>query len=222
MPKPASEFLDLRIVEQHLDAAARDVAERAGRGFHQAVSGSLRHIPSLQFDSPLEVLFWIWWEAGVFFGPFNFSDELSLSTQCEVVVRGQLYRVDFLIEPTRPELAGSRDWTPIAVEVDGHGFHERTPEQVAWRDRRDRALQAAGWRVFHFSFSEFTRDPAGCVAEVFIYAREQWNRVSMRYHLERATNARGSVHPPTTRPLGESQPVDGSGVSSVDPVPTLG
>lgn len=54
----------------------------------------------------------------------------------------------------------------IAVEIDGHAFHERTQEQ-AFRDKsRDRILQAEGWLVFRFTGSEAHRDPDRCVKEV--------------------------------------------------------
>lgn len=46
-------------------------------------------------------------------------------------------------------------------------YHERTRAQVRHRDRRDRDLQAAGWRLMHFSGSEFHRNPAKCVDEVW-------------------------------------------------------
>jgi very-short-patch-repair endonuclease len=62
-------------------------------------------------------------------------------------IEGQKYCVDFVVTP-RTERKG---WIPIAVELDGHAFHERTPAQVSHRDSRDRALQRAGWKVFHLT-----------------------------------------------------------------------
>lgn len=57
------------------------------------------------------------------------------------------YRVDFAL------IGGANDLR-IAVECDGHDFHERTKEQ-ARRDRsRDRALSAAGWTVLRFTGRE--------------------------------------------------------------------
>jgi len=47
----------------------------------------------------------------------------------------------------------------IAVECDGHDYHERTREQ-AERDRsRDRELQKSGWVVMRFTGREIHRDP---------------------------------------------------------------
>jgi len=54
----------------------------------------------------------------------------------------------------------------VAVEVDGHDFHERTKQQ-AQRDRsRDRFLTASGWKVLRFTGSEIYRDAKKCAAEV--------------------------------------------------------
>jgi len=64
-------------------------------------------------------------------------------------------------------------WKPIAIEVDGHAFHERTREQVERRNERDRALQQAGWTVFHFSFTEMSARPEACILEVFDFAHKQ-------------------------------------------------
>jgi very-short-patch-repair endonuclease len=55
---------------------------------------------------------------------------------------------------------------PVVIEVDGHEFHERTPEQ-AERDRsRDRAMAAAGTMVLRFTGREINRDASACAQEV--------------------------------------------------------
>lgn len=54
----------------------------------------------------------------------------------------------------------------IAIELDGHDFHERTKEQ-ARRDRsRDRALTIAGWCVLRFTGSEIYRGAWECVDDL--------------------------------------------------------
>lgn len=83
-------------------------------------------------------------------------------------------RVDFLIHcyaywPRLPE-PKSECWRTLAVECDGHNFHERTKEQAA-RDRaRDRNLQMRGIEVFRFTGSELWRDPWGCAGQVIEWA----------------------------------------------------
>jgi hypothetical protein len=60
----------------------------------------------------------------------------------------------------------------IAVEIDGHSFHERTKEQAA-RDRsRDRALVRDGIRVLQFTGAEAYADADRCAREVVqVYER---------------------------------------------------
>lgn len=68
-------------------------------------------------------------------------------------------RLDFVVHPYV-----GRTWR-IAIECDGHDFHERTAEQ-AERDRsRDRALTATGWSVLRFTGREIWRDPFAVVAD---------------------------------------------------------
>jgi very-short-patch-repair endonuclease len=54
----------------------------------------------------------------------------------------------------------------LAVEVDGHQWHEATQHQVQNDKSRDRKLTAAGWQVLRFTGSEVYRAPAACVREV--------------------------------------------------------
>lgn len=70
-------------------------------------------------------------------------------------------RVDFLITFAFHGVA-----IELAVECDGHAFHERTKAQAAHDRRRDRELQRAGFEVFRFTGSELHRDPARCGFEV--------------------------------------------------------
>lgn len=53
----------------------------------------------------------------------------------------------------------------IAVECDGHSFHERTKEQAASDRSRDRMLAEGGWTVLRFTGSELYANPSGCVEE---------------------------------------------------------
>jgi very-short-patch-repair endonuclease len=64
---------------------------------------------------------------------------LPVPTYFDVVIVPQqpigFYRVDFAIPAKEMRLV---------VEVDGHGFHEKTKEQAAKDKRRDRDLQQEG------------------------------------------------------------------------------
>ncbi len=57
----------------------------------------------------------------------------------------------------------------LAVEVDGHDFHEKTQQQAEWDKRRDRFLVLGGWRVIRFTGSEVYRDVSKCVFEVLAH-----------------------------------------------------
>jgi len=123
----------------------------------------LEQMEAAKCESPLEYAFMAWWEA---LALVNDCRYISLRPQFAIVTsQRKEYRVDFLIVIE----GGPR----VAVELDGHAFHERTKEQVKLRDSRDRDLQADGWKVFHFSGSEIFEDCARCVGDVMAYARSR-------------------------------------------------
>lgn len=71
------------------------------------------------------------------------------------------WRLDFALTVFRHTLPIGR----IAIECDGHDYHERTKEQAA-RDRsRDRTLQAQGWLILRFTGAEIYRDALSCTLE---------------------------------------------------------
>jgi very-short-patch-repair endonuclease len=72
------------------------------------------------------------------------------------------YRVDFLLL----HRFGLDDAGAIAIEIDGHEFHEKTKEQAARDKKRDRELQKLGIKVFRFTGSEVWKDPYGCAHQV--------------------------------------------------------
>lgn len=71
-----------------------------------------------------------------------------------------------LIRPDYAFILPGSHATKIVVELDGHDFHERTPEQAQSDKSRDRALQALGWHVLRFTGREVLRDPERCLHEV--------------------------------------------------------
>lgn len=74
--------------------------------------------------------------------------------------------LQYEVEGHRVDLALISAERRIAVEADGHPWHERSPEQAA-RDRaRDRALQRAGWMILRFTGTELVRDGGGCAREI--------------------------------------------------------
>lgn len=74
------------------------------------------------------------------------------------------YRVDFLITYREPEQKKAYP-VSVAVECDGHDFHEKTKEQAQRDKKRDRDLLALGLHTIRFTGSEIWADPFKCVQE---------------------------------------------------------
>jgi very-short-patch-repair endonuclease len=173
------------VVREHVQWAAEAVGQWASVSFQQAMTSMLTAEDhwGVPLESPLEAIFYIWWEAMTGDNPDSHYNRLfELQTQRDVTIGESRFRLDFVVElkgdeRTRIEAAGLR-WAPIAVEVDGHAFHEKTAEQVAHRNRRDRLLQSDGWTVFHFSWSELTTNPTLCVGEVMGAATARWQTLT--------------------------------------------
>lgn len=79
---------------------------------------------------------------------------ISPKTQVRV---GQ-YRIDWSAE--------LRNGKRLAVELDGHDFHEKTKEQASKDKRKDRHLISCGYTVIRFSGSDVWNDPFFCCREV--------------------------------------------------------
>lgn len=121
------------------------------------------------FDSPLEAVFDMWWQA---MSRMNHIDHgITLVPQKAVEVNGRRYRLDFSVEPTFDYMRVRAEygvvWPLIGVELDGHDYHERTREQVIQRNERDRDLQSAGWLILHYSGSELVKDPYACLTDCY-------------------------------------------------------
>lgn len=93
-------------------------------------------------------------------GPLVDSSTLTLLPQARVGP----YRLDFLLTYD----CGVSPYEPIhlAVECDGHEFHERTKQQAQRDKQRDRFLQGAGYRVLRFTGAEIWADAASCAEQV--------------------------------------------------------
>lgn len=88
-------------------------------------------------------------------------------------------RLDFLISYMM-----HKSLIEIAVECDGHDYHERTKQQAAKDRSRDRALQALGLKVFRFTGSEIYADARGCAVEV-LDAIEEFQTATIVDDMER-------------------------------------
>lgn len=156
-PKSTAHWLSNEFVQEHIARSAQYVYNVAASP--QCLFG---------LESPLEAAFDVWWRALSMTSRIN-GYELMLIPQKEAQAAGRTYRLDFAIEPDGMKAHRAYEvgvTVPLlCIELDGHDFHERTKEQVAYRNQRDRDLSAAGWQVLHFSGTEFHRDPEKCVLE---------------------------------------------------------
>jgi very-short-patch-repair endonuclease len=116
-------------------------------------------------------------DARAIVGPFASmilaSDDCSCMClpQLDVAMGAKRYRLDFAFIGLA---AGGRQ-VRIAVELDGHDFHERTKEQASKDKKRDRVLAANGWVVLRFTGSDVYRDPAAVLDEIVKLAnRASW------------------------------------------------
>src|SRR5262245_28294132 len=113
-----------------------------------------------QLESPLEAIFLAAWAAN---RVLALGVVYDCAPQQELCFGDWQMRVDFAFtDPFRPS-------TKLVVELDGHDFHEKTKEQAALRNQRDRVLQRNGWTVFHFSGAEVYKDIERCVDEVVAF-----------------------------------------------------
>lgn len=186
---PRNQYADLPVVREHMVRASKYLGDTVARKYLETTDRMIS-VGMGRSESPLELLFWLW------FGALDLAnahgapgDLIYLSTQEPVQLQGENFRIDFVIHVTefawsRAVEAGVMKLPLIAVEVDGHAFHERTPAQVAHRDRRDRLLQQAGWTVFHYSWTEFTKTPEHCIQEVYDFASNAAINLMRQYSLE--------------------------------------
>lgn len=114
--------------------------------------------------SPIEILFWFAFELMQY---DIFGDSMMwLMPQFEVPTAKHNYYVDFAVDG----VSGLN----IAIECDGHDFHEKTKEQVAHDNERDYNLKMAGWDILHFSGSQIYNAPFKCARQTINYVVEEY------------------------------------------------
>jgi len=116
--------------------------------------------------------------AGAYY--IQLGDELTLIPQVEVLANGTRYRIDIGVTRTIEVFRGHRERVCVAVECDGHDFHERTKEQAERDKARDRDLQTLGWHVARFTGSEIFRDPEAAAEKVWKMSSDLMQQASER------------------------------------------
>lgn len=93
------------------------------------------------------------------------------------------YRIDFVYTY---DIDGIGVPAKVAVELDGHEFHERTKEQARRDKAKDRYLQQLGYYIFRYTGSEIVNDPAKCIGEVMRFADDKYTEVNRFADIEKA------------------------------------
>lgn len=87
--------------------------------------------------------------------------------------------------------------TQLAIECDGHDFHDRTKQQAAYDRSRDRELLLAGIPTIRFTGSEIVHSPERCASEALrIFAKidaEAWRVAWLSRQTEARTGTRVEI-----------------------------
>jgi very-short-patch-repair endonuclease len=126
--------------------------QRVAATFEQSIKGDLnRH----DITSPVEQIFLMEWR----FLEIDQKHAVTIRPQTQLTIASAVYRIDFAVS-----WPGQKH--KLAIEIDGHEFHEKTKAQAA-RDRaRERSIIREGYTIMRFTGSEVFSNPRKCVNEV--------------------------------------------------------
>lgn len=174
---PDERWPDMLSIPNVVDEAKR-AAHRAAERLYDGLMTHFRDAATQGcFGSPIEAIFFAHFAAIVELRDLRFH----LSPQHTVTCGERNYRLDFAVFPSDTDMVWEAHvcgaaFPMTAIELDGHDFHERTKDQVAYRDQRDRDLQVAGWRVLHYSGSVLNRDPSEAAENAYAACHDAWTK----------------------------------------------
>lgn len=132
-------------IEHAMEQALRDVADWCGAAQCDFHSGyTLKEVRALIAEGKLPLCH------------FAIFDQVQVGR----------YRTDFLL--VFAGQGGGHCY--VAVECDGHDFHERTKQQAEHDRRRDRDIQGMGLSVLRFTGSEIWRSPTRTAWDCLVQA----------------------------------------------------
>lgn len=151
----------------------QDVAERLAKLKTRLADAFERNVLNTitvhGISSPIEQIFLMEWR----FSRVEERFRLKLQPQQSIRTEDGVFNLDFCVTP----IDDPKTRFSVAIELDGHEFHEKTPEQVREDKRRERAIIRAGVPnglvVLRFSGSEIVRDCAACVREIIDYIEQR-------------------------------------------------
>lgn len=139
------------------------------------VENLLKQFEKYKIESPIEQIFYATYYAiNMLAGNIN-SPINKLIPQYKI----DNYRVDFLYTSSKnikhsPERC-------IAIELDGHEFHDTTESQRQYEKERDRYLTKKGYKIFHYTGKEVVEKCTEIINEI---ALEQ-TKIEEKYILEK-------------------------------------
>jgi hypothetical protein len=178
-----------QFVERQGLAAARSIQEASHALVVPSVADAVE--AGLNTDSPIEAVFSVWFNAARDHLCLEGMQRFALVILPQFWVESQMwrYRLDFAMGPADADMARqllSHNITlRVAIELDGHDYHEKTREQVIARNRRDRDFSGAGWRLLHFSGSELIRNPMAVAVEALVAGADALEEVQSLLLLQR-------------------------------------
>jgi len=89
---------------------------------------------------------------GDIYGDGNLTDTLNLYANAKIGT----YKIDFVLQAS---------YGAIAIECDGHDWHDRTKQQAAYDRARDRWMNQNNMRTLRFTGSEIYHYPHRCAQE---------------------------------------------------------
>lgn len=128
----------------------------------------------MEIKSPIEQAFYLAWENSGNIYPLQrrvqrmidqyvHGEIVAFYSQHKVIIGTKKYYLDFLLGICLP----NNKTINIAVECDGHEFHEKTKTQARHDKQRERALIKEGYTVVRFTGSEIYADPHKCADELY-------------------------------------------------------
>ncbi len=157
-----------RNLKEDVQAKLNSLKKRLADEFETHV---LEVVDRFQIESPIEQMFLLEW----CYARIEDIYGLHLEPQKEVNTEKGVFRLDYLI---RSKKDGVHSFS-VAIELDGHEFHEKTKTQAAYDKQRERAILHAGVEkelvILRFTGSEVFRNCNACLQEIvrFIEAKRR-------------------------------------------------
>lgn len=148
-----------------------------------------------EIQSPMEQLFYVEWLCYKFhhdsrISEFHLEPQYSDSSTDGFIVDFYVDLIDEVLgwKEMSPkfkagkaiEIITSVKYPKIAIEIDGHMFHEKTKEQVTRDKKRERKLISNDWKIVRFSGSEVYNQCSKCVDEMIglvLKIRQEYHKI---------------------------------------------